>query len=249
MHWKLAKGKLRKQFEKWVRTCSENILGGFKQYKLLQNLKFNHIEQTQKLWNLGSYWGEKKRKEFSHTHLIVKFSSLGLPYLSWIDPHSYTQPLFYSPVMASLNQLPEELLLAIFRHVPTSNLVIIGMVCKKWRRLATDFSLFHRLVIDAKMKQETVKKLLRNYTNDIIYIEVKSRNDTNELLPHLAKCSYLRSLKLISCQGQVSFRFSVVIKCGKLWSAVCCSSNIFSIIGIFCEGPNFWMSCVHGEMT
>lgn len=119
--------------------------------------------------------------------------------------------------MAQLNQLPEEILLAIFRHVPTSNLVNIGLVCTKWRRLATDFSLFHRLVIDAKMKQETAKRMLRNYTDDILYIEVKNRNNTNELLPHLAKCSYLRSLKLISCQGQVSFYVSVVLNVGQFF--------------------------------
>lgn len=120
--------------------------------------------------------------------------------------------------MAQLCQLPEELLLAIFRLVPTSNLVNISLVCKKWKRLATDFTLFHRLIIDVKMKPETVKKLLRKYTNDIQYIEIKNRIDTNELLPHLTKCSYLRSLKLISCQGQVScflclFGHLVVFRC------------------------------------
>ena len=106
--------------------------------------------------------------------------------------------------MAQLSQLPEELLLVIFRHVPTSNLANISMVCKKWRRLANDFSLYHRLIIDMKMKQETAKRLIRKYTDDILHIEIKNRNDTNELLPHVAKCSNLYGLKLISCQGQVS---------------------------------------------
>lgn len=105
--------------------------------------------------------------------------------------------------MASLSTLPEELLLMIFRKVTTSDLLKVSAVCRKWRRLIHDHSLYERLIIDDKLKSDVVARILHRYADIVSYVVLKNRGDVNDILPLLARCSNLTTLKLISCQGQV----------------------------------------------
>ncbi|XKL62830.1 hypothetical protein PGB90_002663 [Kerria lacca] len=114
--------------------------------------------------------------------------------------------------MAQLGHLPEELLLIIFRNLPTSNLQNIALVCKKWKRVTHDFSLYHRIVIDSTLKQAEVRKLLKTYNESIEYIQLKNRNDTNELLLHV------RNIANLNNKVNVNFLRKVLNECSKITS-------------------------------
>lgn len=106
--------------------------------------------------------------------------------------------------MIQLDDLPEEVLLLVFGYLPTSDLLNnVGTVCRKWSRLTNDHRLYGRVLIDDKLRQEAAVDLLKRHVKRVLHVELKRRNDVNHILPFIAGCSNLRSLKIVACQGQV----------------------------------------------
>lgn len=106
--------------------------------------------------------------------------------------------------MKQLDDLPEEMLLLIFRYVTTSDLLTnVRWVCTKWNRLANDYQLYDSILIDNRMKWKTAADVFRKHGKRITHLVFRYRNDLNHLLPFVVGLSDLLSLKIIECHGQV----------------------------------------------
>ena len=104
-----------------------------------------------------------------------------------------------------VDDLPEEVLLMIFRYLSTSDLInSIRKVCARWKRITKDRTLYQYVVIDQKLSLRAVLKLLRKNRKHITSIELKRRTDVNRILTLIPECTNLLSLRMVSCQGQVS---------------------------------------------
>jgi F-box-like len=58
--------------------------------------------------------------------------------------------MFYPKFQGYFNQLSDEMVLSIFRWVPKQQLNKLALVCKKWRQVAYDDTLWGRLDLGGK---------------------------------------------------------------------------------------------------
>lgn len=104
--------------------------------------------------------------------------------------------------MAEFDDLPEEIVLKIFHFVPQSCLQnVITKVCKKWKRISRDNSLYYNVHFDVKLSLNTAVDVIYKYAEHIHRLVISRRLDTNDILKVIPACTNLRSLTVNSCTG------------------------------------------------
>ena len=99
--------------------------------------------------------------------------------------------------VATLESLPEELLLAVLERVEGRGLATMAAVSRMWRRLATD-QRFH-LKVDSSMTPEDILGRLA----DLPALRAVTMQVTNGLLPAMAEHPSLESVHLLEGEGRL----------------------------------------------
>lgn len=96
--------------------------------------------------------------------------------------------------------LPEEMWLEIFKYLDTSDLrCSVSRVCFKWHRVVQDSSLYSHVILDYKLKNESIS-LVKQYRPFIMYIEVRHEANLDLLLDNIMMCGNLQLLRLDYCR-------------------------------------------------
>jgi len=106
--------------------------------------------------------------------------------------------------MASVAQLPPEVLLEIFEYLPLRDLVSMPEVCAAWRPLIAYRSLYRRVALTGDLKLEHILRVLARYAAVVESVSMADRKDANAILRALAECPALKRLKLTNCSGTKS---------------------------------------------
>ncbi|XP_061182468.1 F-box/LRR-repeat protein 12-like [Saccostrea echinata] len=91
-----------------------------------------------------------------------------------------------SPVLSEngkkISDLPENLLLKIFGYLPVKELCIIGRVCRQWRRIVRDNSLWRHVdLLNYRLDLKKMWKVIRSHLSEcLISIKVKGFMDTGK---------------------------------------------------------------------
>ncbi|XP_062592742.1 F-box/LRR-repeat protein 12-like [Saccostrea cucullata] len=91
-----------------------------------------------------------------------------------------------SPVLSNnekkISDLPENLLLKIFDYLPVKELCIIGRVCRQWRRIVRDNSLWRHVdLLNYRLDLKKMWKVIRSHLSEcLLSIKVKGFMDTGK---------------------------------------------------------------------
>ncbi|XP_065206966.1 F-box/LRR-repeat protein 21-like [Planococcus citri] len=104
--------------------------------------------------------------------------------------------------MATFDNLPEEIVLKIFKFVPQSCLQNdIAKVCERWQRISRDNSLYRDVHFDARLSLNMAIDVIQKYAQHINRLVISRRLDTDDILKVLPACTNLTSLTADSCTG------------------------------------------------
>ncbi len=106
--------------------------------------------------------------------------------------------------MASVADLPPEILLQIFEYLPLRDVLCMKDVCRNWKPLIKYKSLYRAISVNVDVKLDLLLKILSTYDNVIQTVTLSNRKDTNLILKSLAGCPNLRRLKIKNCSGTKS---------------------------------------------
>lgn len=106
--------------------------------------------------------------------------------------------------MASVANLPPEILLEIFRYLPLRDVLCINDVCHNWISLTKYKVLYKVVLITGDVKLVQILKIFSTFANVVETVILNERKDTNIILKSLAECSNLRRLKIKNCSGTKS---------------------------------------------
>lgn len=105
-----------------------------------------------------------------------------------------------------INNLPEELLLYIFRLLPLETILECENVCRLWRKLSRDVTLWRRIVLvySGKPGQSDVSsknlEIIQSHADYICCLKLQYIYNYPELKTILDKCNRLISLELVMCR-------------------------------------------------
>lgn len=106
--------------------------------------------------------------------------------------------------MASVAELPPEVLLEIFEYLPLRDLVCMAEVCPRWKPLLAYRSLYKNIWLTGELKLDQILRVLSRYAPVIESVSMTDRKDTNAILKALAECPALKRLKMKNCSGTKS---------------------------------------------
>lgn len=96
--------------------------------------------------------------------------------------------------------LPEELWLEIFKKLETSDIrKSIAYVCRAWHRVAQDSSLYSFIILDYRLKDESIY-IVKRYREYINYIDLRHESNLDWLLENIMLCENLKLLRLDYCR-------------------------------------------------
>lgn len=102
--------------------------------------------------------------------------------------------------------LPDELLLAVFQFLPLETLLTCENVCKHWRKIARDTTLWRRFVIvySGKPGQSEVSEknleIIHSHGRLISNLKLQYLYSYQEIKSILEQCSNLTSIELVMCR-------------------------------------------------
>lgn len=102
--------------------------------------------------------------------------------------------------MASVADLPPEILLKIFEYLPLKDILAISHISAGWTWLTRFRSLYKIVVIDVDVKLEQVSRILTTYARTVEAVTLMDRQDVNAVLELLVRCSNLKQLKIKNCR-------------------------------------------------
>ncbi|XP_054270787.1 F-box/LRR-repeat protein fbxl-1-like isoform X2 [Macrosteles quadrilineatus] len=106
--------------------------------------------------------------------------------------------------MASVNSLPNEILLEVFSHLDIYDITFSVMfVCKRWNIVARDSMLWNNLVfkVDRTKPWDFNFKGIIQHLKWLKHVELRWRTDTNDIIDALVQfCPCLVGFKLIYCR-------------------------------------------------
>lgn len=103
--------------------------------------------------------------------------------------------------MATVANLPPEVLLHIFEYLPLKDVLSIEYGYKEWAWLTKYKSLYRTLVVDADIRLEQILRILPKYSTVVVAVTLVDRDDTNTILKFLAECPNLQRLDMKNCSG------------------------------------------------
>jgi len=103
--------------------------------------------------------------------------------------------------MATVANLPPEVLLRIFEYLPLKDVLSIENGYEEWTWLTKYKSLYRALVVDADVRLEQILRILPTYATVVVSVTLVDREDANTILKFLAECPNLRRLKMKNCSG------------------------------------------------
>ncbi len=117
-----------------------------------------------------------------------------------------------------LHDLPDEIVLHIFSHFATEDLLILGAVCNRWKRLAADDSLYREVTINENFPSYAVSNVLQMHKNSIKCLYIFGRNDLFSWASYIEECTYLESLVIVLCFGSYGDISNSISRCNRLRS-------------------------------
>lgn len=115
--------------------------------------------------------------------------------------------------MSSVN-LPDEILLYIFRYLPVKELLPLRLVNRQWKRVASDSSMYTVINVNEYDSASMIVALLRQQKDSIHHIHITERIDFQIFVPFIIKCSNLRTLCVKWCNSYDK-DLSKIIECNK----------------------------------
>ncbi|XP_049826464.1 F-box/LRR-repeat protein 12-like isoform X4 [Aethina tumida] len=105
-------------------------------------------------------------------------------------------------ITCNIDNLPEEILLVIFSHLPKRDLYLnVKEVCTQWARLSNDQSLWKRIFAEDNIPSRMLQDWIR-MTPDLRELSLRNRNDINTLTLVISRhCKNLERLCIKSCRG------------------------------------------------
>lgn len=103
--------------------------------------------------------------------------------------------------MASITNLPPELLLEIFEYLPLKDVLTVKNVCDDWASLTTYKCLYKEVTVHADVRLEELLNVLYTHGNVVEVVTLTDRKDANAILKALAKCRNLKCLSMKNCTG------------------------------------------------
>lgn len=135
--------------------------------------------------------------------------------------------------MASFCDIPEEILLKIFRYIPQSQLHdSVSGVCRKWHRICQDKSLYCCLHLDAKLSLCKTIDIMQRYSGVVHCLIIQGRQDANEILKLVPLLKNLRILVVNSCSGCIYRRSRVTYEVNADLISAILEKNI-SLLSLF----------------
>ncbi|XP_022796676.1 F-box/LRR-repeat protein 2-like [Stylophora pistillata] len=97
-----------------------------------------------------------------------------------------------------VEKLPESVLLNIFHNFPSKDLGRVGMVCKNWHRIASDYSLWQHVDLRGlRLKKESVIALIEKVSPFVSVMNISGCGFTIAFITTVAKkCVKLKTLSL-----------------------------------------------------
>ena len=149
--------------------------------------------------------------------------------------------------MASIESLPDSVIVYIFAFLPLRLLSRCSKVCRKWRRLCYDVSLWRKITFwsanQSKVNDDLLKRLISRRTNCIQVIDLKDCElVTDASLKRISThCPHLRKLGILGCK-KISDQglLAVASNCSKLISAKVAVRNVTekSVVALINNNPN-----------
>ncbi|XP_068624869.1 F-box/LRR-repeat protein 7-like [Battus philenor] len=109
-------------------------------------------------------------------------------------------------VSEGLGVLPNELLLSVFKFLPLETLLSCENVCRRWRKLARDPSLWKNLVVvysrqpGSSEVSEKNLQLINTHSQYIFCLKLHYIHNYQHIKSIMEKCENLISIELIMCQ-------------------------------------------------
>ena len=103
--------------------------------------------------------------------------------------------------MASIENLPDEILLQIFQYFTMKELLRLQQVNQQWRRVASDRTFFSTISITENESNSYIAVLLSRSRNAINHLSIMEHNDIDFLAPLISECINLESLSVKLCSG------------------------------------------------
>ncbi|CAF0998658.1 unnamed protein product [Adineta steineri] len=145
-----------------------------------------------------------------------------------------TKPRYVVPKKIEINELPDDILLYIFRYLSPIDLLKIGIICRRWHSISQDESLWRSLVFSYGLHQVTStltnKQRIQAYLNQQINTQLKTLFSTK--FDVLKSYTGIPNYEKIFTKFSQQFKFLLAFcddKHNVIWSQKCETIKFFEV--------------------
>lgn len=103
--------------------------------------------------------------------------------------------------MTHFHDLPEEVVLKIFKYLSHSQLhSSISCVCFQWHRICQDKELYKFVSLDAELSLDVILSIFQRFSVFVHSLVINGRTDTNQILKRVPTLTNLKELRIYPCK-------------------------------------------------